>query len=113
MIYPLLRRFSTGLLNLAVKKGSKTVKNKKVKKVNVKNSAEEATDDMVRILNVAEKNDAAKSLADIMSRGGFRKVIVCFSRFLVISYLCALVPYHFVPKAIPFRTQVIIIVFDI
>ena len=24
-----------------------------------------------------------------------------------------LVPYHFVPKAIPFRTQVIIIVFDI
>ena len=80
MIYPLLRRFSTGLLNLAVKKGSKTVKNKKVKKVNVKNSAEEATDDMVRILNVAEKNDAAKSLADIMSRGGFRKVIVCFSQ---------------------------------
>ncbi len=29
---------------------------------------------MVRILNVAEKNDAAKSLADIMSNGRFRRV---------------------------------------
>ena len=29
---------------------------------------------MVRILNVAEKNDAAKSLADIMSGGRYRKV---------------------------------------
>ncbi|KAL5017788.1 hypothetical protein ScPMuIL_003510 [Solemya velum] len=28
---------------------------------------------MVRVLNVAEKNDAAKSLSDIMSRGGYRK----------------------------------------
>ena len=30
---------------------------------------------MVRVLNVAEKNDAAKSLADIMSRGRYSKVI--------------------------------------
>ena len=29
---------------------------------------------MVRVLNVAEKNDAAKSLADVMSRGRYRKV---------------------------------------
>ena len=29
---------------------------------------------MVRILNVAEKNDAAKSLADIMSSGRYRRV---------------------------------------
>lgn len=29
---------------------------------------------MVRVLNVAEKNDAAKSLAEIMSRGGARRV---------------------------------------
>ncbi|GFR23680.1 DNA topoisomerase 3-alpha [Trichonephila clavata] len=28
---------------------------------------------MVRVLNVAEKNDAAKSIAEIMSRGGFRR----------------------------------------
>ncbi len=27
-----------------------------------------------RVLNVAEKNDAAKSLADLMSRGRFRRV---------------------------------------
>ena len=31
---------------------------------------------MVRILNVAEKNDAAKSLASIMSGGMFRRVIL-------------------------------------
>jgi len=31
---------------------------------------------MVRILNVAEKNDAAKSLSDIMSAGRYTKVIV-------------------------------------
>lgn len=35
------------------------------------------TIEMVRILNVAEKNDAAKSIADVMSRGHYRKVI-CF-----------------------------------
>ena len=29
---------------------------------------------MGRVLNVAEKNDAAKSLAEIMSRGGARRV---------------------------------------
>ena len=28
----------------------------------------------LRVLNVAEKNDAAKSLADLMSRGQFRRV---------------------------------------
>lgn len=33
-----------------------------------------ASDQMVRVLNVAEKNDAAKSLADIMSRGRYNKV---------------------------------------
>ena len=32
------------------------------------------SDNMVRILNVAEKNDAAKSLADIMSGGRYRRV---------------------------------------
>jgi len=31
---------------------------------------------MFRILNVAEKNDAAKSLSDIMSAGRYTKVIV-------------------------------------
>ncbi|PVD39556.1 hypothetical protein C0Q70_02191 [Pomacea canaliculata] len=31
------------------------------------------TIEMVRILNVAEKNDAAKSIADVMSRGHYRK----------------------------------------
>jgi len=31
---------------------------------------------MVRVLNVAEKNDAAKSLSDIMSAGRYTKVIV-------------------------------------
>jgi hypothetical protein len=31
---------------------------------------------MVRVLNVAEKNDAAKSLAEIMSRGRYTKVIM-------------------------------------
>ncbi|XP_071107508.1 DNA topoisomerase 3-alpha-like [Haliotis cracherodii] len=36
--------------------------------------------EMVRVLNVAEKNDAAKSLADVMSRGGYRKR-EGFSRF--------------------------------
>lgn len=29
---------------------------------------------MVRILNVAEKNDAAKNIMEILSRGGYRKV---------------------------------------
>lgn len=28
---------------------------------------------MVRVLNVAEKNDAAKSISEIMSRGGMRR----------------------------------------
>ena len=38
---------------------------------------------MVRILNVAEKNDAAKSLSDIMSAGRYTKVIVlCSFNFL-------------------------------
>jgi len=31
---------------------------------------------MVRVLNVAEKNDAAKSLSDIMSAGRYTKVII-------------------------------------
>lgn len=30
--------------------------------------------EMVRVLNVAEKNDAAKNLAEIMSRGGYSRV---------------------------------------
>ena len=33
---------------------------------------------MINILNVAEKNDAAKNLANIMSRGGFTKVCYFF-----------------------------------
>ena len=41
--------------------------------IHVRNFATK-TSTMVRILNVAEKNDAAKSLSDIMSRGGYRKV---------------------------------------
>ena len=49
----------------------------------------------------------------ILSVGNVQRVDPQPQGFLVISYLCALVPYHFVPKAIPFRTQVIIIVFDI
>jgi len=31
---------------------------------------------MVKVLNVAEKNDAAKSISDVMSRGGFNRVSV-------------------------------------
>ena len=37
-------------------------------------SPQNCTNNMDRILNVAEKNDAAKSLAEIMSRGRYRKV---------------------------------------
>lgn len=29
---------------------------------------------MVKVLNVAEKNDAAKSIAEVMSRGRFNRV---------------------------------------
>ena len=29
---------------------------------------------MVKVLNVAEKNDAAKSIADVMSRGRYQRV---------------------------------------
>jgi len=36
---------------------------------------------MVRILNVAEKNDAAKSLSDIMSAGRYTKVTVLWFLF--------------------------------
>jgi len=35
--------------------------------------------DMYRILNVAEKNDAAKSLSDIMSAGRYTKVMVDYN----------------------------------
>ena len=31
-------------------------------------------DIMVKVLNVAEKNDAAKSIAEVMSRGSFNRV---------------------------------------
>jgi len=34
---------------------------------------------MVRVLNVAEKNDASKSLSDIMSAGRYTKVIILHS----------------------------------
>jgi len=37
---------------------------------------------MTRILNVAEKNDAAKSLSDIMSSGRYSKVSFIFSHVL-------------------------------
>ena len=30
--------------------------------------------DMVKVLNVAEKNDAAKSIAEVMSRGRYQRV---------------------------------------
>jgi len=47
------------------------------------------TDDaMVRILNVAEKNDAAKSLSDIMSAGRYTKVT------------CSLVTGRFAPSSV-------------
>ena len=39
---------------------------------------------MFRILNVAEKNDAAKSLSDIMSAGRYTKVIVFVNNFNLI-----------------------------
>lgn len=39
-------------------------------------SATSLPDKMVRVLNVAEKNDAAKSLANVLSQGRSRKV--CF-----------------------------------
>lgn len=35
----------------------------------------EVPEQMVRVLNVAEKNDAAKSLANVLSQGRCRKVI--------------------------------------
>jgi len=40
----------------------------------VRNKVDRTDVAMVRILNVAEKNDAAKSLADIMSAGRYTKV---------------------------------------
>jgi hypothetical protein len=48
-------------------------------------------EDMVRVLNVAEKNDAAKTLAGIMSGGRFRKVsslsfIIICNRKLFINW---------------------------
>ncbi|XP_064634025.1 DNA topoisomerase 3-alpha-like [Lineus longissimus] len=42
--------------------------------------SETLTPTKMRVLNVAEKNDAAKSIADLMSRGGYRKR-EGFSRF--------------------------------
>lgn len=38
---------------------------------------------MLRVLNVAEKNDAAKSIAAQMSRGNSKMVII----FLLLSFL--------------------------
>lgn len=35
-----------------------------------------ASADMVKVLNVAEKNDAAKTIANVMSRGSARKVLL-------------------------------------
>lgn len=37
-------------------------------------SAAVRSEKMVRVLNVAEKNDAAKCLAEVLSRGNVRKV---------------------------------------
>ena len=42
----------------------------------VRYKADSADVAMVRVLNVAEKNDAAKSLSDIMSAGRYTKVII-------------------------------------
>jgi len=42
---------------------------------------------MVRILNVAEKNDAAKSLSDIMSAGRYTKVIVLYFLLTLLTSL--------------------------
>ncbi|CAI9740965.1 DNA topoisomerase 3-alpha-like isoform X1 [Octopus vulgaris] len=41
--------------------------------VNLSASLRNAVSTMTRILNVAEKNDAAKSLAEVLSRGNFRR----------------------------------------
>jgi hypothetical protein len=41
---------------------------------------------MVRVLNVAEKNDAAKSLAEIMSRGRYTKVTYACGYHLLKSF---------------------------
>lgn len=35
----------------------------------------DASVDMIKVLNVAEKNDAAKTIANVMSRGSARKVL--------------------------------------
>ena len=47
-----------------------------VKHLLVRSKANTSDAAMVRVLNVAEKNDAAKSLSDIMSAGRYTKVIV-------------------------------------
>ncbi len=43
---------------------------------------------MVRILNVAEKNDAAKSLAEIMSRGSYRRVCFAVLNYTFTNIVC-------------------------
>lgn len=45
-----------------------------MKMVNLSARLSNAVSTMTRILNVAEKNDAAKSLAEVLSRGNFRRV---------------------------------------
>ncbi len=53
---------------------------------------------MVRVLNVAEKNDAAKLLSEIMSNGRYRRVCNTFLEFL---QLCL----HFLSMASSFSSQ--------
>lgn len=43
-----------------------------------RNYCSHSSADMVKVLNVAEKNDAAKTLANVMSRGSARKVMFKF-----------------------------------
>lgn len=42
-----------------------------------------ASTDMVKVLNVAEKNDAAKTIANVMSRGSARKVLIAHLKEMI------------------------------
>ena len=59
----------------------------------------DASVDMIKVLNVAEKNDAAKTIANVMSRGSARKVLFkiffkTWSHFLCYLYTCIVYKLH-------------------
>lgn len=70
-----LTKAKCGMVSLAKLRLFTSLLNTHTASLRIQRLSSKTTKDMVRILNVAEKNDAAKSLSDVMSRGGYRKVI--------------------------------------